>query len=202
MREYISSLETVPPIAPRDAFFGGRTEAFNLYAQAGGETKIKYFDVTSLYPFINKTGKIPFGHPEIITEHLSSIDNYEGLIKCKVLPPRNMFVPVLPTRINEKLLFGLCNKCMEKQRAENCQHDQNERAVTGTWVTDEVKKALKKGYEIVKIYEVWHFDNISQYDPESKSGGIFTEYVNNFLKMKQETSGWPSSCMMAIYQRL
>ena len=194
MREYISSLETVPPIAPRDAFFGGRTEAFNLYAQADGETKIKYFDVTSLYPFINKTGKIPLGHPEIITEHFSSIDNYEGLIKCKVLPPRNLFIPVLPTRINGKLLFGLCNKCMEKQQAENCQHDQNERAVTGTWVTDEVKKALEKGYEIVKIYEVWHFKNISQYDPESKSGGIFTEYVNTFLKMKQEASGWPSSC--------
>lgn len=51
---------------PRDAFFGGRTEAFHLFAEAEKNTAIKYYNVTSLYPFINKTGKIPDGHPHII----------------------------------------------------------------------------------------------------------------------------------------
>lgn len=35
------------------------------------------------------------------------------------------------------------------------------------------KKAIEKGYQILKIYEVWHFKNVAQYDPITKSGGIF-----------------------------
>lgn len=33
------------------------------------------------------------------------------------------------------------------------------------------------------------------YDPESNTGGIFTEYINTFLKIKQEASGHPTTCM-------
>jgi len=44
------------------------------------------------------------------------------------------------------------------------------------------------------MYEVWHFNDISQYDPETRRGGVFTEYVNTFLKLKQEASGWPEWC--------
>jgi hypothetical protein len=66
--------------------------------------------------------------------------------------------------------------------------------LTGTWVTDELKKALEKGYVVQRIYEVWHFDETEQYDPKTKTGGLFTDYVNTFLKMKQEASGWPEWC--------
>lgn len=59
MKQYIQSLDFVSPLEPRDAFYGGRTEAFNLYEEATADKQIKYYDVTSLYPFINKTGKIP-----------------------------------------------------------------------------------------------------------------------------------------------
>jgi hypothetical protein len=52
----------------------------------------------------------------------------------------------------------------------------------GTWVTDEVKKAIDKGYILNSIYEVWHFENISQYDPNTK-------YVNTSRKC-----GWPKWC--------
>lgn len=62
-------------------------------------------------------------------------------------------------------------------------------------MTDELRKGLEKEYNIQKIYEVWHFDEISQYDPISKCGGVFTEYVNTFLKMKQEANGWPAWCI-------
>jgi hypothetical protein len=33
-----------------------------------------------------------------------------------------------------------------------------------------------------------------KYDPVTKNGGIFTEYVNTFLKIKQEASSWPEWC--------
>jgi hypothetical protein len=41
---------------------------------------------------------------------------------------------------------------------------------------------------------VWHFDETEQYDPKTKTRGLFTDYVNTFLKMKQEASGWPEWC--------
>jgi hypothetical protein len=40
---------------------------------------------------------------------------------------------------------------------------------------------------VQRIYEVWHFDETEQYDPKTKTGGLITDYVNTFLKMKQET---------------
>lgn len=44
------------------------------------------------------------------------------------------------------------------------------RMFIGTWSADEVKEALALGYILQSIYEVWHFDNISLYDPEMKPG--------------------------------
>ena len=176
---------------PRDALYGGRTEAFTLFQK---DQNISYVDVTSLYPYINKTGKIPIGHPEIVTEGFTDIQQYEGLIKCKILPPRGLYIPVLPVKMNNKLLFTLCRTCSENQQQKPCQHNDEERSLTGTWVTDELKKALEKGYVVQRIYEVWHFDETEQYDPKTKTGGLFTDYVNTFLKMKQEASGWPEWC--------
>ena len=195
MKCYIENLDLVTPLAPRDAFYGGRTEAFKLYEETSPENQIKYYDVTSLYPFVNKTGKIPLGHPDIITENFDSIDTYEGLIKCKILPPKGLYMPVLPARCNGKLMFSLCRSCCESFQTSECKHFDEERAFVGTWVTDEVKKALSLGYKLMNIYEIWHFSEISQYDPSTKTGGIFTQYVNTFLKVKQEASGWPDWCV-------
>jgi hypothetical protein len=54
-------------------------------------------------------------------------------------------------------------------------------------VTEEVKLAIKHGYKITQIYSIWHWDKIGQYNEEKKFGGLITEYVNTFLKIKQET---------------
>ena len=193
MKRFVENLGLVIPLAPRDAFYGGRTEAFKLFEETGPEKQIKYYDVKSLYPFINKTGKIPIGHPQIITDNFDSIENYEGLIKCKIVPPKDLYIPVLPVKCNGKLMFSLCRCCSETYQKAECKHTDHERSFVGTWVTDEVKEALSAGYKIMNVYEVWHFSEISQYDPSTKTGGIFTQYVNTFLK--QEASGWPDWCV-------
>jgi len=51
------------PIDIRSAFYGGRTGPLKLFHTAQQGEKISYFDVTSLYPFINVTTKYPTGHP-------------------------------------------------------------------------------------------------------------------------------------------
>ena len=102
-----------------------------------------------------------------------------------------MINPLELKKMNNKLLFTLRRTCSENQQQKPCQHNDEERPLTGTWITDELKKALQKGYAVQRIYEVWHFDETEQYDPKTKTGGLFTDYVNTFLKMKQEASGWP-----------
>jgi hypothetical protein len=66
----------------------------------------------------------------------------------------------------------------------------------------EIQKALEKGYIIQKIYEVYHWDYSSQYDRVIKQGGLFTAYVNTFLKFKQEASGWPQWCNTNVKKEL
>ena len=46
--------EMIVPINARDAFFGGRTNAAKLHHKCEGGEKIRYLDVTSEYPSVNK----------------------------------------------------------------------------------------------------------------------------------------------------
>ena len=48
----------------------------------------------------------------------------------------------------------------------------------------ELLKAVEKGYKIIKIHEVWHF--------KDKKKGLFLNYVKQWLKIKQESAGYPS----------
>jgi hypothetical protein len=84
------------------------------------------------------------------------------LIQCTVLPPRKLRFPILPTRIDNKLLFVLRYNCgVSKNKV--CSHSENERKINGTWMTEEVKLELTHGYKITKIYAIWHWDQIEQY---------------------------------------
>ena len=97
--------------------------------------------------------------------------------------PKDMYHAVLPIKIqcdkSEKLLFPLCRRCAETKQHE-CNHNEDERAFIGTWCTNELEKAIEKGYEVKKIYEVWHF--------EKTSDSLFKEYVSRFVKIKMESS--------------
>ena len=70
-----------------------------------------------------------------------------------------------------------------------------ERALTGTWVTIEVEKAQSLGYRILEKYEAWHFPITTQYDLATKTGGIWSECIDLWLKHKQQASGWPAWCV-------
>ncbi len=155
---------------PRDALFGGRTNAFKLYHKCKANENIKYIDYTSLYPYVQKYGVYPIGHPEIILENIDYKNKkYFGLVKCKLLPPQNLHLPVLLTRIENHLLFPLCRTCCIDQ-AESCNHNDDERVISGTWCTLEVDKALEYGYKITDVDEVWHWSQSEQYDKDTKSG--------------------------------
>ena len=66
-----------------------------------------------------------------------------------------------------------------------------ERVLEGTWVIDELRLAVNKGYKILEIYEIYEY-RVTQYNPETGEGGLFVEYIDTFLKLKAEASGYPS----------
>ena len=194
VKKFVSTLSLVEPLEPRDAFYGGRTGTVALHAVAQENEQIRYVDVTSLYPWVNKNATYPIGHPSIITNPRNQdIKDYFGLATIDIIPPAGLFHPVLPVRAGGKLTFPLCGKCVKEeqakpmmQRTQYCMHSDANRALRGTWTTPEIQKAVQKGYKVAQIYEVWHFA------PNQRREGLFGKYVNTFLKLKQEASGWPT----------
>ena len=168
-----------------------------LYHEINGNEEIKYIDICSLYPFICKYRVFPIGHPAIYSKEqidLTKLRDYQDLIKCQILPPTNLYLPILPYRCNGKLLFPLCRTCAEQRNKESCDHNEQQRALVGTWVTLELFEALDKGYSLLDVFDIWHFSETSQYDKETDEKGLFGGYVDTFLKIKQEASGFPPDC--------
>ena len=194
VRRFVEQLVMVDPLEPRDAFFGGRTGAVALHHHVSPGEKIYYVDVTSLYPWVNKTCEYPLGNPIIIfNPTVEEFPDYFGLAKVTILPPSKLFHPVLPVRSGGKLTFPLCAACVRDEqgrpllkRSATCRHSKRERMLQGTWCTPEINEALKVGYELKEVHEVWHF--------EETASGLFAEYVDTWLKIKTEASGWPKDC--------
>ena len=117
----------------------------------------------------------------------------ETRVKGKILSPYELYHPVLPYKYDSKLLFPLCKTCAQNgtkqellQRSKKFPHSAEKRALTGTWTTIELEKAIKKGYAIGYIYGVRYF--------KEQSNELFQPYIQTFMKIKQEASGWPTEC--------
>ena len=111
VRAFVNQQPTREAINPREALYGGRTNAAKLYHRVENDEKIMYIDVCSLYPHVMVKHEYPVGHPKIITENFSSVHDYFGIIKCSILAPRKLYFPVLPVKMDNKLLFPLCATC-------------------------------------------------------------------------------------------
>jgi hypothetical protein len=184
--QFLTNLNLREPLLPRDAFKGGRTNAARLLYETKPGEKILHYDIVSLYPTVNKKDQYPIDHPEIIVNPTDDVRNYYGFVFCKVQPPKRLRFPVLPTTINEKLMFVLCGTCAKDNCQKICRHKPAERSLKGVWTTPELHRALDRGYVVEEVYEVWHWKN--------QVKGLFADYVNQFLKEKIEASGWPRGC--------
>jgi hypothetical protein len=66
--------------------------------------KNQVYDYTSLYLSTQKAELFPTGHPSIICENFEPYDGrYFGIIKCQIIPPRKLYIPALPVKVNGKL---------------------------------------------------------------------------------------------------
>jgi hypothetical protein len=193
---YFQRTTIKPPMDPRWAFFGGRTNATKLLHIFRNGAKGHYGDVNSLYPATLMYDAFPIGHPIHITENFQRITKrdkpYKGLIFCTVVPPRKLLHPVLPYKSNGKTTFPLCRTCVDGQLRDECQHCDSDRELTWAWVHFELNKAVDLGYVVTQIHEVYHYEKWMQFDGKDPKTGLFTDYISVFLKLKQEKSGWPA----------
>lgn len=119
LKQFIYTLDIATPLNPREAFFGGRTNAIKFHHKVQENEKIHYSNMILLYPCANLEFDYPIGHPEFIDQpKTTDISRYYGLVKCKILPPYELYHPVLPHRYDSKLLFPLCRTCAEQRMKE------------------------------------------------------------------------------------
>jgi hypothetical protein len=186
--EIVNDIHIKGRLNPRKGFQGGRTETRRLLYDINNSKYglgLAYVDICSLYPTVNCKEFYPVGHPEIITSDFKPFSEYFGLIQCKVIPPRNLTNGVLPFHVNGKLLFPLCRTCAETEQIDVCKHKEDERALYGVWVSEELKQAVENGYEVKTIFCVHHFSR--------KSDLLFEGYIKTFFKLKLLASKRPSN---------
>lgn len=126
-------------------------------------TKLYYYDVNSLYPFIMANIDMPVGKPVAFEGDITKIDpNAFGYFYCNITSPSNIKHPLLQRKIKTsqgiRTIAGLGSW-------------------TGWIFSTEMYNAMKFGYtfEIIKGYEF-------------ERGNIFKEYVNKMYSLRMEYS--------------
>jgi hypothetical protein len=156
---------------PEDCFYGGRTEVFQLYANASKLGKeIHYYDVTSLYPSVYAHHPLPVGHPTHILGinidrsrfHPTATNRYYGYARVKIVPNKSDVIGLLPQRDPKsgRLFFPVY-------------------PMEGCWGTEELYLAMQNGYTVEEIYELYYWDE------RNYSNLHFAAYVNYFFQLKQ-----------------
>lgn len=171
----------------REVLKGGWCETIRPYYSIQNDEKIAYADYVSMYPWIVAAKPLPvFGHVKIfIGDECSSMDLYaiDGIIKCDVLPPKDVLFPILPVKVSGRLMFPLCYTCANEQSKIYCKHSDVDRIFTGTWIIDEIRVALRQGYEILNIHEIIQF---------RVKAGLFKKFIDNYFTLKLYNSGYPT----------
>jgi len=147
------------------AYYGGRTEIFRMYLP---EDKYRCYDINSLYPYVMFNNSFPIGKPKIVKNvDKKTIQEYMGITECKVITPKELYLPVLPFKMkmgnHNKLIFPLGK-------------------MEGYWDNHQLRKAIELGYKVIPkkgfIFE---------------SDYLFKDYVKNFYELKKNSkSGTPS----------
>jgi len=135
----------------RNAYYGGVVEVFKNEG-----TNLKYYDVTSLYPFA-MLNDMPTGNMLFSTDF--NINNYFGIVFVEVdtsgLDPKYLDYPLLPHKIDGRMYNPL-----------------------GKWIgwyfSEEIKLAISFGYRIKVLYG-YKFD---------KTSGIFNSFISKYFDIK------------------
>jgi DNA polymerase type B, organellar and viral len=188
--KYLEEDEKIPKINHRKTLSGGRTNATRLYYHCEPDEKIEYYDVNGLYPYVLMSKRYPTCHPtyfmpapsdDPVEFFLNGTHEWFGLVQCTILPPRQLSIPVLELKVNERLTFPLCNTCVREKSNSLCNHSDEERALSGTWTTNTIHYAIQCGYTLMSIKQIEHYQ--SSADAENNP---FHAFIKRCMEKKKE----------------
>jgi hypothetical protein len=137
----------------RDSYFGGSSDYYKLRG-----TNLKYYDVNSLYPYAMLNDMPLEFLGEVNNLSVYQLNNFFGFIDCIVSAP-NIKHPLLLYRNNGKIIHP-----------------------TGTWrgtyFSEELKEAIKHGYNI-QIIKGYSFSRAN----------LFKDYIDYFYDLKKNSTG-------------
>lgn len=146
----------------RNAYFGGRTEIFRMYAPEIKGKYYYYYDINSLYPFVMHEYDYPVSKPTVVLDPLPNIfiEN-EGITKARIISPDKLYIPVLPSKIkikqDTKLMFILGE-------------------YEGYWDNALLRKAKELGYQVTPLKSFIF-----------KTDYIFKDFVEHFYSIKENS---------------
>lgn len=138
-----------------ESYFGGRTEVF----KRGRIENMKLYDINSLYPSA-MLNEYPDPNTAVWNEQGTerNIKKYEGCTRVIMYCPKEMKYPLLPMRIEGKLIFPTGR-------------------IEGVFTHIEIRRALELGYELLKIQEQLIY---------KKTWYPFREYVNDLYEKRMK----------------
>jgi hypothetical protein len=135
----------------RNAYYGGVVEVFKNEG-----SNLKYYDVTSLYPFA-MLNDMPTGNMTFSTD--PNLNNYFGIVYVTVdttgLDPKYLNYPLLPHKIDGRM-FNLLGKW------------------SGWYFSEEVKLAMSFGYNVIVHYG-YKFE---------RTPNLFDSFINKYFSIK------------------
>ena len=129
---------------------------------------IEHLDICSLFPYVQWEYLYTINPHLTVTADRAKLDRLVqnvaelrrllsinfGACYCKVLPPQQLDIAVLPYRARNKSVYALCRKCAEQDTNEECNHNEDERELEGIYVFHDLFKAIQRGYRVRHIFEV------------------------------------------------
>ena len=99
-------------------------------------------------------------------------------------------MPILPFKIQLKLLFALCKRCGENLNRDKCTCTEPQCSWLATATQMRFNIALKEGYTISKMYELLNYPlhKTVKFDKSNNIKGLFGSYIVSWLKVKEESS--------------
>lgn len=137
-------------------YYGGKVDVFRTYAKSDTQG-IHYYDVNSLYPYA-MLNTMPEGVGIWFNGKDIDLNNFFGFLEVTVKVPENLQIPILPLRHDGGLYFP-------------------KGTFTSIQFSEELRYAIKYGYEVVSIKKGLSFD---------KRDNVFHKYVNEFYILKEK----------------
>ena len=116
--------------------------------------------------YIENLDDLPYGKPTFINYENNDDTDITGLfgfVRCDIECPKDLHIPLLGGKENNKFVFSLEDK------------------INVTYTTQELHKAIEIGYKITNIYDIYTF---------KKTKKLFKSYIQKFMKEKIYNGGF------------